>query len=269
MPVLTLTELLPVYFLTCGTGLQPNSVKSRFVLIWSSPSGHTGERGRSEITLIPPGLREFPPASAFPAHADWFSFHSAFLENHDLIKALDAPFTASSCAYTEDILARLSELGRQVHTQRRQIDLSNALFSLVSEILEQIAATKPAASPLSPGRPISKDGKSIILATRYIREHMDNPDLSLYDIANVIGYNSNYFCYKFSCIMQISPIRYLKTVRLEQSLRLLKESNHSIQAICRLVGIRNPSSLSSLVKSSTGLTPIEFRMRYRQQKVTG
>lgn len=262
LSVLRLYELLPVHFLSFETSSGPDSLYPYFVLAWSGKQ--TGKPQTEEIVLIPPGIRANlrNPVSFYHV----ISFYSSSLQNHELIKHLEEPFVSSSCSYVKKIIDNIPDLAHQPPSDHRQIELSNALFSLMAEILNKLASTNGITQPLRNIHPISEDGKSIIFATRYIRKNLDNPDLSLNDIAFATGYNPNYFCYKFSCILHVSPIRYLKTARLERTLQLLIDTDYSVQSVCRLVGIRNPSSLSSLVKAATGLTPTEYRMKNKQLK---
>lgn len=267
MPVSKLYELLPVQFLSFEASLSLESVSPYFIMGWSKETSSLQEE---ELVLIPPGIRAANfrhPASCY----HWISFHSPALQEHRLIGELKEPFSALLCPYVKGVLSTIAEHARQEAAHRRQIGMSNALFALMAEMVSQLEALSFsmdfADSPELPLRPISGDGRSVIYATRYIRRNMANPDLSLGDIAQAIGYNSNYFCHKFSCMLHVSPIRFLRNVRLERTLELLKETDYSIQTICRLVGIRSPSSIAGLVKAHSGLTPVEYRMRNAREKI--
>jgi len=65
----------------------------------------------------------------------------------------------------------------------------------------------------------------------------------------------------FRSRMGISPLRYLKQVRLERGAQLLRSSTDAVATIARRVGYRNTSHFVRDFGRMFGLTPIEYRRR--------
>lgn len=186
-------------------------------------------------------------------------FHSAFLSSLKKNAAPPAPMTISSCKYSHALLTQLSILCLQPAENSTLIRISCLLFSLINEFLLQINEADYKEQPATKATAQKKYSLPLIYATRYMKKHMTNPDLSLYEIASAIGYNPNYFCQEFSNVFSISPIKYLNNLRINLALKYLEESDHNVQEICKFAGIRNPNTLSAMVKNKVGMTPSEFR----------
>ena len=60
------------------------------------------------------------------------------------------------------------------------------------------------------------------------------------DLAKISYMNKSYFLHQFKKLFNISPMRYLTLVRIEQSKLLLSSTDHSITQISSMVGINNP-----------------------------
>jgi YesN/AraC family two-component response regulator len=57
---------------------------------------------------------------------------------------------------------------------------------------------------------------------------------------------------------------YRNEVRIHSSLKLLRESDDKIIAVAENVGISDLSYYNKLFKKHTGLTPREYRVKYRR-----
>jgi AraC-like DNA-binding protein len=177
-------------------------------------------------------------------------------------------------AYTTSLLAQIS-----AHTKSAAADTSEFLqtrlsCSVVAVLTEYFADTeysllfKPTREKQKSKQTMRcKDGKAIIYAARYMKQNMSNPDLALDVIAKAIGYNPNYFSGEFRNVLLTSPIKYLNSMRLSRTLDLLIHSELPIKSICEKVGIRSASILSSMVKSTVGMTPSEFRRSLRLNSI--
>ena len=68
---------------------------------------------------------------------------------------------------------------------------------------------------------------------------------------------------EFSKNFGISPIRYLREVRIGVVRHMLQHSDLALTQISMECGFYDQSHLSRHFKSSTGLTPLKYRQRYR------
>ncbi len=97
-------------------------------------------------------------------------------------------------------------------------------------------------------------------AIAYINENYSEP-VNLSDLAKRVYLNPIYFCTVFKDAFGVSPMHYLQIVRIENSKKLLKNTNHSITQISNKVGFQSVHHFSKLFKSNVGMSPSDFRNR--------
>lgn len=66
---------------------------------------------------------------------------------------------------------------------------------------------------------------------------------------------------RFRQAMGDTPLSYLRTVRMQQAMRLLSESDKTLEQVAREVGYQDAFSFSKVFKRSVGLAPRDFRRR--------
>lgn len=99
----------------------------------------------------------------------------------------------------------------------------------------------------------------------YIKEHYEE-EISLEEVAKREGISSRYLRKYFSEVMGISCIRYITKLRMERAKKLLWETNKNIITIAGEIGYENPQYFSRVFKKEEGITPKEYRMRWRGDK---
>lgn len=99
-------------------------------------------------------------------------------------------------------------------------------------------------------------------AQHYIKEHFNDNQLNLNEVAKQIGLNSNYFSGLFKKNCAIGFAEYLQEVRLEKAKELLTKTNEPIKCIAFEVGYTDPKHFARVFKSVTGIKPIEYRQLY-------
>lgn len=93
-----------------------------------------------------------------------------------------------------------------------------------------------------------------LIKTRY-RE-----DLSLSEMADLIGVSSNHLCRLFHQVYQTTPLKYLTHVRLNMAkYYLCSPKNLRVKEISEAVGFRDASYFSAVFKKAEGMTPDAFR----------
>ncbi|MBP5325136.1 MAG: AraC family transcriptional regulator [Pseudobutyrivibrio sp.] len=92
----------------------------------------------------------------------------------------------------------------------------------------------------------------------YIHEHYKE-DISLQDVAEVIGYSEVYFCKLFKQNFGKSFIVYLNEYRIEKAKKLLENPLINIKDICFESGYRDANYFTRVFKRQTGMTPSEYR----------
>jgi len=104
----------------------------------------------------------------------------------------------------------------------------------------------------------SKSNELIKKAIRYISNNFSRA-LTLDDVATHVHLNPAYFSTLFKQSIGSSFKEYLNMVRIEESKRLLSNTDYSIIDIALATGFEDQSYFSKVFKKYTGLTPKQYR----------
>ena len=104
----------------------------------------------------------------------------------------------------------------------------------------------------------SKNSEIVKKAIQYISQNFANP-LSLEDVADQVHLNPTYFSTMFKQSTGSSFKEYLNMVRIEESKRLLANTDYSLIDIAVATGFEDQSYFSKVFKKFTGLTPKQYR----------
>ena len=104
----------------------------------------------------------------------------------------------------------------------------------------------------------SKNGELIKKAIQFISQNFSSP-LSLDAVAWHVHLNPAYFSSLFKQSTGSSFKEYLNMVRVEESKRLLTNTNYSVIDIAIATGFEDQSYFSKVFKKYTGLTPKQYR----------
>ena len=103
----------------------------------------------------------------------------------------------------------------------------------------------------------SVDSKmSMIL--QYIEENLSN-DLSLDKVANKFFYNPSYFSRMFKASVGMKFTDYIQEVRVKKALKLIYDSDYSIDRVVDEVGYVNKKQFYNIFKKKMGTTPGSYR----------
>ncbi len=94
-------------------------------------------------------------------------------------------------------------------------------------------------------------------AVKYIEENYTEK-ISTDFLAKKCGYSSEHFCRKFKETTRLSPMRYLKIHRLEESAKLLKTRNFSVTEIALLCGFDDANYFTRCFKEHFGVSPTKY-----------
>ena len=108
-------------------------------------------------------------------------------------------------------------------------------------------------------------GQSIsAFLTAYIAEHYMEP-LTLQELSGKLNYSLPYISKRFKEDTGVSFVTYLQNYRVMQGCRLLSGTKHSLVEITEMIGYKDVKFFSELVKRITGLSPRDFRRRYKSE----
>ena len=91
----------------------------------------------------------------------------------------------------------------------------------------------------------------------YIRAHYPE-DLSSQSLAQQFGYSEAHFCRKFKEATWLTPMNYLRIVRLEEAARQLKQGNASVSQVALDCGFPDPNYFTRCFKSHFGVPPTRY-----------
>lgn len=114
---------------------------------------------------------------------------------------------------------------------------------------------------IQPKSILSKGGlspRNLRRVLEFIHANIDKP-LTLESIAACAELSSSHFLHQFRNSMNISPYKYVLTVRIDKSKCMLKSSHLSILEVAQAVGFDNPQHFATVFKRIAGVSPSHYR----------
>ncbi|GAA3402830.1 AraC family transcriptional regulator [Paenibacillus hodogayensis] len=100
--------------------------------------------------------------------------------------------------------------------------------------------------------------ESLQTAKRYMERHLGVP-VSLDDIAASAGLSKHHFCKVFKMYTGISPVHYLRKIRVEEAARLLRNTALPVEDISRRLAFDNVSYFGKVFRQYAGASPTDYR----------
>ncbi len=91
-------------------------------------------------------------------------------------------------------------------------------------------------------------------------------EISMPELAEICGYSDGYFYRSFKHLTGKTPVQYLTSLRIQESLRWLQHSDLPIQRITELVGFTDYRYFSRVFKKITGRSPHSMRVSQEDTK---
>ncbi|MFF0267634.1 helix-turn-helix domain-containing protein [Kribbella sp. NPDC004536] len=105
--------------------------------------------------------------------------------------------------------------------------------------------------------------KLVQQATTYLHDHFTAPDLSLAGLADQLGISPAQLSRRFKSAHTVTPVQYLRGIRLQKARQLLAETNETLQTIAEQSGYRSAFYLSRVFTNHTGRSPSDYRRASR------
>jgi transcriptional regulator GlxA family with amidase domain len=100
----------------------------------------------------------------------------------------------------------------------------------------------------------------VVVAVKLMRERLAEP-WTLDALAAEVHLSRSQLARSFAATVGMSPMAYLRHMRVEQMARLLASTDMSIAEAARAVGWRNQFHASQTFHAAYGISPTEFRRR--------
>ncbi|MBD3241111.1 MAG: helix-turn-helix domain-containing protein [Chitinivibrionales bacterium] len=185
--------------------------------------------------------------------ARWVHFHATVYGAIDVMALLEPPrvLDEEQMAHIGPCIAGLLDGAGRAHpvlAAARHKELSHTILRAVCQ-----------ASPLSRNAPAMLRGAERLAPVyRYVREHLADP-IALGDLARAANLSSSRFHAVFKGLSGMSPMEYVKRMRLEEGRRLLCSSDAPIGRVAGSVGFANQFHFAREFKAGYGTTPRAFR----------
>jgi transcriptional regulator GlxA family with amidase domain len=97
----------------------------------------------------------------------------------------------------------------------------------------------------------------------YILDH-PREDLSVDTLAHRVAMSPRNFARVFTRDVEMTPARFVTSVRVETARRLLEESSEHLETICSMSGLGTPESMRRAFLRVVGVPPTRYRERFNR-----
>lgn len=112
----------------------------------------------------------------------------------------------------------------------------------------------------------SSEVKLLNKIVQYIDEKLNNPELSVEELSRHVGMSRGSLYHKLLEITGLTPIEYIRSVKLERAVELLEKSDYNVAQIAYMTGFGTPSYFSKLFKAQFNMLPSEYINVKRKDK---
>lgn len=99
------------------------------------------------------------------------------------------------------------------------------------------------------------------IVSQYVESHYAE-NLDMKTLIGLTGYSKNHFIQTFEATFNMTPWRYLTTIRLNAARKLLETTNKLLAYIAAETGFFDQSHLTRVFKKERGMTPGEYRRKH-------
>lgn len=104
---------------------------------------------------------------------------------------------------------------------------------------------------------VSYDEKFLSNITQIIEDHISDSDLNVNALCELSGINNKQIYRKLKQLTGMSPVEYIKSIRMKKAAMLLNQKKFSVAEVMYMVGFSNHSYFSKCFQAEFGKTPRE------------
>jgi AraC-like DNA-binding protein len=116
-----------------------------------------------------------------------------------------------------------------------------------------------AAVPVREDKAVTQDEKFIHQIAQLIEEHLPDPELSVNALCEWTDTGSKQLYRKVKQLTGLTPVEYIKTIRLKKAAVLLRQQKYSVADVMYKVGYSNHSYFSRCFQAEFGVTPKAYK----------
>ena len=128
--------------------------------------------------------------------------------------------------------------------------------SLLGELL--VTVSRAAKSQSNASISARRSAQKMVRISNYIRDNLQN-NLTLELLSEIFFLNPSYISRTFKRELNITFSEYLRTLRIKEACRLLKETKLSITEIAHRTGFQSCTDFCRVFKSMIKLSPLQYR----------
>ncbi|TAJ14507.1 hybrid sensor histidine kinase/response regulator [Marinilabiliaceae bacterium JC017] len=114
------------------------------------------------------------------------------------------------------------------------------------------------SSNVKEASPTNADEEFLEKIRTYIINNIDNPELSVEATASEIGISRPVLYRKIKSLTDLSPQKFLMTIKLKEAARIMKEEKRNISETAYMIGFSDPKYFSQIFKKHFGMTPSQY-----------
>jgi AraC-like DNA-binding protein len=130
------------------------------------------------------------------------------------------------------------------------LELNKSLKDTYSKQIHMVAE--------QPAETESTDVKLLNSLMAYMESHLSDPNLSVEELSKHAGMSRGSLYYKLIELTGLTPIEYMRSVKLEKAAALLQTSDYNVAQIAYMTGFGTPSYFSRMFKGKFGVLPSEY-----------
>ena len=112
----------------------------------------------------------------------------------------------------------------------------------------------------------SYDDEFICKVIQSIEDNIEKTDFKIDTIAESLHMSRPVFYRKIKAIIGLSPIDFVKKIRIRRAIQLLESNQYSIAEVAYQSGFTTPQYLSKVFKEVTGYSPSEYLQNQQRSK---
>lgn len=153
-----------------------------------------------------------------------------------------------------------------VHIRALRLKQQETLHAYL-ELQEQLASYTSAERVMTPGI-AGKDEHFIQQLRQYVETNMDRSEVGIDDMALALAMSRSSLSRKTRELFNLSPSDFLREARLRHACELLRTTEMQTKEVAYSCGFSDPKYFAKCFKSSTGLTPTEYKQKNQSIKYT-
>lgn len=110
----------------------------------------------------------------------------------------------------------------------------------------------------------SLDEELVQKALLFVEKNMDNTEYSIDDLGKDIGLSRSQLYRKLQSITGLSPIEFIRSIRLKRAAQLLTGSQYNVSEIADIVGFNTLKYFNKYFKDEFGMTPTQYRQENKK-----